>query len=90
MSNKRDLKKVINFVCDELFAECIAATVYNGNADPKNVESLLLNIVDLRADFVSRISHQEPGLPAKKYFNDLEDSFFEHVSEIIDHIGNLH
>ncbi|MCR5132032.1 MAG: hypothetical protein K6C10_11315 [Prevotella sp.] len=89
MSNKRELKKVINFVCDELFAECVAATLYNGVPDPRNVEALLLNIVDTRNDYISRISHPEPGMPAKQYFNDLKHSFFEHVSEIIDHIGNL-
>ena len=28
MANKRNLKKEINFVCSELFAECIAVSTY--------------------------------------------------------------
>ena len=89
MSNKKDLKQVINYVCDELFAECVAASMYNGAPDTENVESLLLSIINLRSDFISRISHPEPGLPAKKFFNDLKRDFNEQVSEIIDHISNL-
>ena len=41
---RRELKLIVNYVCDELFAECIAASMYNGNPDPNNVESLLVNI----------------------------------------------
>ena len=86
---KRELKLVINYVCDELFAECIAASIYNGTPDPENVESLLVSIVDLRDDYISRISHPEPGMPAKQYFKDLKNSFNERVSEIVDHINNM-
>jgi hypothetical protein len=51
--------------------------------------SLLVSIVDLRTDYISRISHPEPGMPAKQYFQDLKNSFNEHVSEIIDNISNM-
>lgn len=33
MTNKRELKKMINDVCNDLFAECIAYSLYNGKAD---------------------------------------------------------
>ena len=79
---RRELKLVVNYVCEELFAECVAASMYHGTPDPKNVESLLVN-------FVSRISHPEPGLPPKKFFKDLKMSFNEQVSEIVDLICNL-
>ena len=41
MANKRDLKRGINYICSELFAECVAASVYNKNSDKDNVDSLL-------------------------------------------------
>lgn len=89
MGNRKELKQVINFVCDELFAECVAASLYNGTPDASNVESLLLNIINVRNDFISRISHPEPGLPKQKFFKFLKQDFNEQVSEIIDQIGNL-
>lgn len=89
MGNRKDLKLVINFVCDELLAECVAASLYNGTPDTHNVESLLLNILNVRDDFISRISHPEPGLPKQKFFKILKQDFNERVSEIIDQISNL-
>ena len=86
---RRELKLVVNYVCDELFAECVAASIYNGNPDPNNVEALLVGIAEMRSDYISRISHPEPGMPPKKYFDDLKNSFNERVSEIIDHINNM-
>jgi hypothetical protein len=86
---RRELKLVVNYVCDELFAECVAASMYNGNPDPNNVEALLVGIAEMRSDYISRISHPEPGMPPKKYFDDLKNSFNERVSEIIDHINNM-
>ena len=38
----------------------------------------------------SRISHPEPGIPAKQYFKDLREKFTAQASEIIDQINNLH
>lgn len=29
MANKRDLKRTINYITSELFAECVAASLYN-------------------------------------------------------------
>ncbi|MBO4486301.1 MAG: hypothetical protein J5734_04105 [Prevotella sp.] len=86
---RRELKLVVNYVCDELFAECVAASMYCGNPDPNNVEALLVSIAEMRDDYISRISHPEPGMPPKKYFDDLKNSFNERVSEIIDHINNM-
>ena len=86
---RRELKLVVNYVCDELFAECVAASMYNGNPDPNNVEALLVGIAEMRSDYISRISHPEPGMPPKKYFDDLKNSFNERVSEVIDHINNM-
>jgi hypothetical protein len=40
-------------------------------------------------DFVKRISHPEPGMPKKKYFQVLIHDFNEQVSEIIDQISNV-
>ena len=43
-------------------------------------------LIKTESDFISRISHPEPGLPAKAYFNDLVNKFNEQISEIINQI----
>ena len=89
MRNRRDLKKTINYICEDLLAECVAASLYCGEPNPENVETLLKCILRIQEDYVSRISHPEPGMKAKEYYKDLINSFNEQVSEIIDHLGNM-
>lgn len=88
MSNKRNLKRSINAICDELFAECVAASLYGGGNEKTNVESLMVSVAAMRDDFISRLSHPEPGMPQKVYFRKLIREFTGHVSELADHINN--
>ena len=88
MSNKRNLKRSINVICDELFAECVAASLYGGANEKADVESLLVSVAAMRDDFISRLSHPEPGVPQKEYFRKLIQDFTEHVNEMADHINN--
>ena len=88
MSNKRNLKRSINVICDELFAECVAASLYGGANEKADVESLLVSVAAMRDDYISRLSHPEPGIPQKEYFRKLISSFTEHVNEMADHINN--
>ncbi len=89
MSNKRELKKTINYICSDLFAECVAASLYSGKPEKENVDALLTSILTIHSNYIQRISHPEPGVPAKKYYRDLIDNFNKEVNEVIDHIANL-
>ena len=89
MTNKRDLKRTINYICSELFAECVAASLYSGKPDEENVNAVLTSILHTQQDYVRRISHPQPGMSEKEFFKNLTDSFNKEVEEIIDHIANL-
>jgi hypothetical protein len=89
MSNKRELKKTINYICSDLFAECVAASLYSGKPEKENVDALLTSILTIHSNYIQRISHPEPGVPAKKYYRDLIDNFNKEVNEVVDHIANL-
>lgn len=89
MANKRNLKKAINNVCENLFAECIASSLYNGKPDNEHVNIILASIININNDFVRRISHPEPGMTAKFYYNHLRNDFDKSVDEVIDNICNL-
>ncbi|MBR6191964.1 MAG: hypothetical protein IKQ68_07410 [Prevotella sp.] len=90
MANKRDLKRGLSYICGELFAECIATSAYSNNSDRDNVDTLLKTILCVHSDFVRRVSHPEPGMTAKKYYQALVTSFNNEVNDIVDQIGNLH
>ena len=88
MANKRILKRKINYVCSELFSEVVAAS-YSIKADEENVKALLTSILVIHNDYIRRISHVEPGMPASECFKDLITKFNKQVSEIIDQISNF-
>ena len=59
MANKRTLKKSINLICEELFANCVAASLYGNNVNDENADALLYSIVKMQSDYTSRICHFE-------------------------------
>ena len=89
MANKRSLKSSINSICGELFAECVAVSVYY-NCDKQNADTLLRTIMRMHSDYIMRISHPEPGMSGKKYFKKLISDFNNSVNEVVDHMKNLH
>lgn len=90
MANRRTIKHNINRICEELFAECVAASLYSTEANRENVESLLHSIIMMGSDYVCRVSHIEPGMTPKAYFKNLIENFNGSVNEIVDQINNLH
>ena len=89
MSNKRDLKRTINYICGDLFTEGIAASLYGENRDNDNTEAILTSILVMYSNYIRRVSHVQPGMPAKVYFKDLKDKFSKEVNEIVDQLNNL-
>lgn len=89
MANKRTLKHAINGICEELFAECIAASLYGAGDHKGNTDALLFTILKIQANFISRVSHPEPGIAARAYYKDLREKFSAQVSEVVDQINNL-
>ncbi len=89
MANKRTLKRAINGICEELFADCIAASLYGAVKHPENADALLSTIIKTESNFIARVSHPEPGMTAKAYYKDLREKFTEQVNEIVDQINYL-
>ncbi len=89
MANKKSLKRGINLICEELFTECVAASLYGAERHKDNAEALLSSIIRLQSDFICRVSHPEPGMPPKLFYKTLRQQFSAQVGEIVDHINTL-
>lgn len=87
MANKRTLKKALHLICEELFAEALAVSLYGTDAQRANANTLLYSIVKMEDDFIRRASHPEPGMAPKAYFKDLREKFSAQASEIIDQLN---
>lgn len=85
--NKRKLKKGVNYICTELFAECIALVQYE-NISNEAVSNVMESILMMQADIISRISHIEPG-NTKLFFKKLHEDLANKTNEIVDDIQAL-
>ena len=88
MANKRSLKKAINQICEELFTGAVAASLYGSEAKD-NTQALLVSVIKIQRNYISRVSHPEPGIEAKKYYKDLREKFAAQAGEIADQINNI-
>jgi hypothetical protein len=41
-------------------------------------------------EFISRVSHPEPGMSAKTYYKDLREKFKAQASDVIDQINSFY
>lgn len=89
MAKRRNLKRQINYICSDLFAETMAVALYGSKVDIAAVDDTLASILILRNDFIKRISHPEPGMAAKKFYKAIISDFNLQVADIIERIGNL-
>lgn len=87
MASKRLLKQRIDLICEELFAECVASSLYGQNRE--SAEALIYSTIKMRNNFIRRISHPEPGMAAKIYYKDLREKFAAQASELLDQINNF-
>ena len=87
MANKRRLKKRINLICEALFAECVAVSLYGPSPHKENLKAHAFSIVKLQDNAIRRVSHPESGIPAKQYYKDLREKFSAQVSDILDQIN---
>lgn len=75
MANRKDLKKQINNICGELFADCVALKMCEQGND-EQLNEVMLEIWDLRREYVSRISHTEK-LNERLFYKKLRAEFSE-------------
>ena len=84
---RRELKKCVNNLCGELFAECIALNLYE-KVDQDALTNVMESILMMQADIICRISHVQPGA-GKKFFKKLREDLFARTETIIDDIQAL-
>ena len=75
MASRKDLKKQINNICGELFADCVALKMCEQGND-EQLNEVMLEIWDLRREYVSRISHTEK-LSERVFYKKLRTEFSE-------------
>ena len=88
MAKRRELKKNVNYIAGELFSECLINSKFIPGTDKKKADELMGEIIKMQDEFISRISHTEPG-NVKGFYKKFRSDFNAKVNEIIDAIAKL-
>lgn len=88
MASRRKLKKNVNYIAGELFSECLVNSMFVPGTDAAKADALMGKILLMQNDFISRISHTEPG-NVKGFYKKFREDFNVQVNAIIDEIGKL-
>ena len=88
MAKRRELKKNVNYIAGELFSECLINSKFIPGTDKKKADELMGEIMKMQDEFISRISHTEPG-NVKGFYKKFRSDFNAKVNEIIDAIAKL-
>ena len=88
MASRRELKKTVNYISGELFSECLINSMFVPGTDKAKADQLMAEILKMQDEFVSRISHTEPG-NVKGFYKKFRSDFNAKVNEIIDAIAKL-
>ena len=88
MASRKNLKKVITFVADELATEAFILS-YDAEGNAEAWVSVFNKIFALNKEYIARVNHVQPGMSARKYFNALCDSFNADAKVIMEEINRL-
>ena len=88
MASRRELKKNVNYIAGELFMVCLVNSLYVPGTDKAKADELMGKILSMQDEFISRISHTEPG-NVKGYYKKFRSDFNAKVDEVIEAIGKL-
>ena len=88
MASRKNLKKSVNYIASELFAECLVNSLYVPGTDKAKADELMSTILNMQDEFISRISHTQPG-NVKGYYKKFNEDFNAKVDEIIEAMNNL-
>lgn len=86
MAKRSVLKKNISNVCELIMAECLAISLYGNEQESENAVNAAYAMVRIERDYRSRVSHAEPGMEPKKYFNKLISDFNKDIQSITEQL----
>ena len=86
MASRRELKKNVNYIAGELFMECLVNSLYVPGTDKAKADELMGKILSMQDEFISRISHTEPG-NVKGFYKKLNEDLNKEIKVVADELA---
>ena len=88
MASRKELKKNINYIAGELFTECLVNSLYVPGTDKLKADEQMAEILKMQDEFISRISHTEPG-NVNLFYKKLKEDFSNATTEVFAKLQEL-
>ncbi len=84
MANKRDLKKKVKLICEDLATECMFAADYVKGVDANEMYGIVGKIATLQENALNRISFSFDKTPYfKKAYDSFREKFNNHMQDVV-------
>lgn len=88
MAKRRDLKKNVNYIADLAAGLCILESTRVQDEKREAISQLFLQVINVKKDIISRISHTEPG-NVKGFYKKLKSDFNSKIESIFNQLEEL-
>ena len=88
MASRKDLKKAINDIASELYAQCMLLKEMAPAEKQEAIDQVLVKVMALQNEHITRISHTEPG-NVKGFYKKLYQDFDAQVYEVLESLKAL-
>lgn len=92
MANVRDLKKDINWITEELIADCLIFVDINPDQDKKPVADIINKMIDKRNELITQVNDHyklEKDVSKKQYFKNIAKELLETADECFESLSKL-
>jgi len=79
MASIKELKKDINYLAYDLLTETFAYKHFHPDMDEKKFDEIILNLVRLRNELVSRVNNPDSGADMKTHFRKIRSEMVDMV-----------
>lgn len=86
MASRKNLKKNVNYITETIAGLCIVTSLENQGEKSEAASRLFLQVMNLRNDIISRISHTEPG-NTREFYKKLQNDFNSQVQDILQQLS---
>ncbi len=92
MANKRNLKKDVEFLINEVIGDCYTYMLLNGDKNREQVIGIVESVVDKRNELFHRINNPDPSADRKKvraYYKGIYNDLLACVDESFTQLSGL-
>lgn len=89
MASRRDIKKDINFLAEQMMAECFSFLRYSPLNELENVLEILHDIEQLRINLLFKVNNRPEEESPQEYYKKIIDELYKQNMELLEQLNSL-